>query len=144
MIKTVLSTCLAFHGFHPLSLLLTIFVVSGFVPSMFMPFALRNPETGAFARGALRKFCAPNLRRKIVGVSFHTSEEGCAKLSRVCLEFESRFRTILCKYPFSNAPFSNLTPNFPRLREAKPGGGLQTGGAPNWGVSKIFRERSWL
>ena len=57
---------------------------------------LRNPEKGAFARGALRKFvanCAPNLR-KSAGISFRTSEEGCAKLSQICREFESQFRTI--------------------------------------------------
>ena len=60
----------------------------------------RNPEKGAFAKVALRKFaanCAPNLR-KIAGISFRTSEEGCAKLSQICREFESKFRTILCKY----------------------------------------------
>ena len=42
-----------------------------------------NPEKGAFARGALRKFvanCAPNVRT-IAGISFRTSEEGCTKLS---------------------------------------------------------------
>ena len=42
---------------------------------------IRNPEKGAFAKGALRKFvanCAPNLR-KIAGISFRASEEGCAK-----------------------------------------------------------------
>ena len=68
---------------------------------------LRNPEKGAFVRGALRKLvadCAPNLR-KSAGISFRTSEEGCAKLSQIYREFESRFRTILCKYPFSNARF---------------------------------------
>ena len=45
---------------------------------------LRNPEKGAFA------------------------EEGCAKLSQICREFESQFWTIFCKYPFSNAPFSKF------------------------------------
>ena len=62
---------------------------------------IRNPEKGAFARGALRKFvanCAPNLHR-IAGVSFRASEEGCAKLSQICREFEGQFLTILCKYP---------------------------------------------
>ena len=42
----------------------------------------RNPEKGAFARGALHKFvanCAPNLR-KIAGISLRTSGEGCAKI----------------------------------------------------------------
>ena len=51
---------------------------------------IRNPEKGAFAKGAfarggLRKFvanCAPNLR-KIAGISFRTSYEGCAKLSQI-------------------------------------------------------------
>ena len=45
---------------------------------------IRNPEKGAFAKGALRKFlanCARNSR-KIVGPSFRGAlEEGCAKLS---------------------------------------------------------------
>ena len=71
---------------------------------------LRNPEKGAFARGESRKFvanCTPNLR-KITGISFRTSEEGCAKLSQICREFESQFRTILCKYPFSDAPSLRL------------------------------------
>ena len=71
---------------------------------------IRNPEKGAFARGALRKFvanCAPNLR-KSAGISFRTSEQGCAKMSQTCREFENQFRTILCKYPFSNAPFSKF------------------------------------
>ena len=77
------------------------------------------PRRGAFAKGALRKVvanCAPNLR-KIAGVSFRTSHEGCAKLSRTCRKFESKFRTILCKYPFSKAPSSksplNLRTLFP-------------------------------
>ena len=39
---------------------------------------------------------APNWR-KISGISFWKTEEGCAKLSRICREFESQFRTILCK-----------------------------------------------
>ena len=70
----------------------------------------RNLEKGAFAKWALRKFvanCAPNLR-KIAGSSLRTSGEGCAKLSQICRELESQFRTILCKYPFSNAPFSKF------------------------------------
>ena len=57
---------------------------------------LRYPEKGALAKGALRKFvanCAPNLR-KIAGISFRTSEEGCAKLSQICREFES-----FCLFP---------------------------------------------
>ena len=69
--------------------------------------SIRNPEKGAFARGALRKFvanCAANLR-KIAGISFRTSEEGCAKLSRICREF----RTSWCKYPFSNAPLLEIS-----------------------------------
>ena len=51
--------------------------------------------------------CAPNLR-KIAGLSFRTSEEGCTKLSQICREFQSQFRAILCKYPLSNAPFSEF------------------------------------
>ena len=46
---------------------------------------LRNPEKGRSQRRALREFvanCAPNLR-KIAGISFCASEEGCAKLSRI-------------------------------------------------------------
>ena len=67
-------------------------------------FYFRNPEKGAFARGALRKL-QPNLR-KIAGISFRTSltEEGRTKLSQMFREFESQFRTISYKYPFSNAP----------------------------------------
>ena len=70
----------------------------------------RNPEKGAFAKGALCKFvanCAPNLR-KIAGILFCMSKGGCATVSQICREFESQFRTILCKYPFSNVP----SPNF--------------------------------
>ena len=57
---------------------------------------VRNPEKGPFAKAALRRFvanCAPNSR-KIAGISFRTSEEGCAKLSQTCRELESQFRTI--------------------------------------------------
>ena len=78
----------------------------------FVRLSFRHSEKGAFAKGALRKSvanCAPNLR-KIASSSFHTSEKGCAKLTVATLscKFESQFRTILCKYPFSNAPFSTL------------------------------------
>ena len=58
---------------------------------------LRNPEKGAFGKGALRKFvanCAPNLR-KFASALFRASDDGCAKLSQICREFESQFRTIL-------------------------------------------------
>ena len=62
----------------------------------------RNPEKGAFSRGRcanlsqiVRQICAKLL-------VFRTSHEGCTKLSQICRKFESRFRTILCKYPFSN------------------------------------------
>ena len=51
--------------------------------------------------GALHKFvanCAPNLR-KIAGTSIRASHEGCAKLSQICREFESHFRTNCHKYP---------------------------------------------
>ena len=39
--------------------------------------------------------CTPDSR-KIAGISFRTmsSDEGCAKLSQICREFESQFRTI--------------------------------------------------
>ena len=50
--------------------------------------------------GALCRFvvnCAPNLR-KLGGISFRASEEGCAELWHTCREIESKFRTILCKY----------------------------------------------
>ena len=50
--------------------------------------------------GALCRFvvnCAPNLR-KLAGISFRASEEGCAELWQICREIESKFRTILCKY----------------------------------------------
>ena len=73
-------------------------------------------EKGAFGKGASRKFvanCAPNLR-KIADVSFRASDEGCARLSQTCREFESQFRTILCKYPFSNAPFSKFLTFWPQ------------------------------
>ena len=59
-----------------------------------------------------------NLRelaqQKIAGTLFGTSEKACAKLSYICCEFESQFRTILCKYPFSNAllRISELKQNF--------------------------------
>ena len=45
-------------------------------------------------------------------------QEGCAKLPQICREFESQFRTILCKYPFSNAPFSKFLMFAVRCREA--------------------------
>ena len=34
--------------------------------------------------------------------------KGCTKSSQICRKFENQFRTILCKYPFSKAPFSKL------------------------------------
>ena len=64
---------------------------------------LLSPET---CRKLRAKFA-----QKISGVSFSASEEGCAKLSQICRESESQFRTILCKYPFSNAPFSKFLKN---------------------------------
>ena len=77
-----------------------------------MPFLIslqkgRNPEKGgAFAKGGVTQIC--RKLHKIAGSSFCTSEEGCAKLSQTCREFESQFRTILCKYLFFNAPFSEF------------------------------------
>ena len=70
-------------------------------------FRMKNQPKSREAGGALRKFvasCAPKLG-KIAEISFRASHEGCAKLSRVCRKFESEFRTILCKYLFSNDPF---------------------------------------
>ena len=61
---------------------------------------------------------------QIAGIAFRTSEEGCAKLSQLCREFDSQFRTILCKYPFSNAPFLKFPmPSFhsPNGHEASKG-----------------------
>ena len=62
--------------------------------------------------------CAPNAC-KTSGVSFRASNEGCTKLPQICRKLEDQFRTILCKYPFSNAPISEflsfLTP--PRQRQ---------------------------
>ena len=44
-------------------------------------------------------------------------KEGCAKLSQICREFESQFRTILCKYPFSNVPFLKFLTFGPEARK---------------------------
>ena len=73
------------------------FTTHGFLVCICFVF-IRNPEKGAFARGALRKFAA-QLRAKFAqNCRFFVS-------SQICREFDSQFRTILCKYPFSNAPF---------------------------------------
>ena len=71
---------------------------------------IRNPEKGGVREGGVAQICrscAPNLR-EIADILFRASEEGCAKLSQICRKFEGKFRTILCKYPFSKAPFSKL------------------------------------
>ena len=62
---------------------------------------IRNPE-----KGALRKFvanCAPNVR-KIAGISFRASEEGCAHLSQICREFEVNFGQFYANTPFPIPP----------------------------------------
>ena len=70
---------------------------------------IRKSREGGIREGGVSQICrklrAPNLHKN-VGISFRTSEKGCAKLSQICREFESKFRTNLCKYLFSNAPFS--------------------------------------
>ena len=71
---------------------------------------IRNFETGAFARGVLRKFlanCAP-ICAKTACLSFCAVEEECAKLTQICRKLEIYFWTILCKHPFSNAPVSEF------------------------------------
>ena len=75
-------------------------------------FFFRNPEKGAlnFAKGALRKFvanCAPNLR-KIAGISFCASEEGSAKLSQICREFEKSISDNFMQVPLFQCPFSKF------------------------------------
>ena len=66
----------------------------------------RNPDKGALCKFVAN--CAPNLH-KIAGMSFRTSEEGCAKLSQIYREFESQFRAIFG----ANTPFPMpLYPNF--------------------------------
>ena len=68
-------------------------------------------EKGAFARRGgcanVSQIASQNLG-KIAGFSFRTSEEVQALLSQICRESESQFRTIFCKYPFSNTS----SPNF--------------------------------
>ena len=66
----------------------------------------RNPEKGAWRCANLSQI-ARQICAKLPVFRF-VPEEGCAKLSQICREFESQFRTILCKYPFSNAPFSKF------------------------------------
>ena len=78
-----------------------------------------------------RRICA-----KIAGKSVRASEERCAKLSQICREFESQFRTILCKCPFSNVPFSKVLISLPLLRLGGEEAGPQKTGA--W-VSRIPR-----
>ena len=63
-----------------------------------------------FLRGSLCKFvtnCVPKLRRFSCWHSFRTSH-GCAELSQSCRTFEGQFGHLLCKSPFSNAPFSKF------------------------------------
>ena len=78
----------------------------------FTTFSLfRNPEKGAFARGALRKFvanCAPNLR-KIAGNSFRTSHEGCAKLS----QFPKSILDNLVQIPLFQCPLLEISDLYP-------------------------------
>ena len=70
----------------------------------------RNPEKGAFVRGALRKLIAnstPNLHN-IAGFRFicHTRVR---KIVINCRKFESQFRTVSCKYPFFQCPFLDIS-----------------------------------
>ena len=64
---------------------------------------VRNPERGVREGGfaqicrKVRQTCAKLL---VVHFIHHTKQK------QNCREFESQFQTILCKYPFSNAPFS--------------------------------------
>ena len=55
----------------------------------------------------------PKFAQKLPVFPFRTSEEGCAKVSQLYREFESKFRTTLCKYPFSIAPFFWQTRVYP-------------------------------
>ena len=85
----------------------------------------KSREGGVRERGTAqicRANCAPNLRKKLPVFRFvHQLKEGCAKLSQICREFESQFRTILCKYPFSNAPLLKFLKGTPET------GGLANG-----------------
>ena len=65
------------------------------------------PRRGRSRRGRCANLSqiARQICAKLHKISFRASQEVCAKLSQICREFESQFRTILCKYPFSNAPF---------------------------------------
>ena len=87
-------------------------------------FCLRNPEKGAFGNGALRKFvanCAPNLR-KIAGISFCASEEGCAKLSQICRP--DNFMQIPLFGRLFQCPFLRISDAHSRLTISIPEGDL--------------------
>ena len=63
------------------------------------------PRRGRSRRGRCAKLSqiAPNLR-KIAGISFRTSEEGCAKLSQICREFEMSISDNFMQTPLFQCP----------------------------------------
>ena len=103
-----------------------------------------------------RKASTPNLR-KITGISFRTSHEGCEQLSQICHRFESQFRTSLCNYPsdflfpLQPPPPPRQTPRPSHAREPDFGQfpvhlgpfRLRLGPFPVGSVSGLFRGVGW-
>ena len=68
------------------------------------------PRRGRSQRGRCANLSqiARQICAKLLVFRFVHHTKGRAKLSQICRTFTSKFRTMLCKYPFCNAPFSKL------------------------------------
>ena len=74
----------------------------------------QNTQTsreGGVCEGGVAEICREIAHQICARLSVFrscASEEGCTKLPQNWRKVEDQFRTMLCEYPFSNAPFSAL------------------------------------